>query len=110
MSATSDMVMLVGHGIGGGQRRRHEREDEMQRCAAEKGETVDVAEVHFAGEEEEGAEKEEEEDWTSKVRVIHYVLVDAGEGIEDCESLSNTPKQAVSTVFLSPSHTTRTVV
>jgi hypothetical protein len=54
---------------------------------AEEGEPVDVPEVEFAGEEEEGAEEEEEEDGAGEVGVVHYVLVYAREGVEDCEGL-----------------------
>ena len=48
----------------------------MQGEGADEREPVDVAEVHFAGEEEEGAEEEEEEDRSREVRVVHYVLRD----------------------------------
>ena len=79
---------MLGVGVGGGRRRgSHEGEDCVQGEGADEGEAVDVAEVDFAAEEEEGAEEEEEEDWACKVRVVHYVLVDAGEGVEDCEGL-----------------------
>jgi len=43
--------------------------------------------VHFAGEEQEGAEEQAEDDRAKEVAVIHYVLVDACEGVEDCEGL-----------------------
>lgn len=59
----------------------------MQGGAAEEGEAVDVAEVDLAGEQEEGAEEEEEEDGAREVRVVHDVLVDAREGVEDREGL-----------------------
>ena len=55
----------------------------MERQGADERQAVDVAEVHFAAEEEEGAEQEEEEDGPGQVRVVHYVLVDAREGVED---------------------------
>ena len=48
----------------------------MEGEGADEGEAVDVAEVHFAGEEEEGAEEEEEEDRAGEVGVVHYVLGD----------------------------------
>ncbi len=60
----------------------------MQQRGAEEREPVDVAEVQLAGEEEEGAEEEEEEDGAGEVRVVHYVLVDSREGVEDCERLA----------------------
>ena len=59
----------------------------MEGEGADEGEAVDVAEVDFAGEEEEGAEEEEEEDGTGEVGVVHYVLGDGVEGVEDGESL-----------------------
>ena len=43
--------------------------------------------MDFAGEEEEGAEEEAEDYGAEEVRVVHYVLVDAREGVEDCEGL-----------------------
>ena len=55
----------------------------MQGSAAEQGEAVDVAKVYFAGEEEKGAEEEEEEDRTGEIGVVHDVLVDAREWVED---------------------------
>ena len=70
-------------GRGGAGRRGHEREDGVEGEGADERETVYVAEMDFAAEEEEGAEEEEEEDWASEVGVVHYVLVDAGEGVED---------------------------
>lgn len=60
----------------------------MQREGANEGETVYVAEMDFSAEKEEGAEEEEEEDGAEEVRVVHDVLVDAGEGVEDCEGLN----------------------
>lgn len=59
----------------------------MEREGADECEAVDVAEVDFAAEEQEGAEEEEEEDGAGEVGVVHYVLVDAGEGVEHCECL-----------------------
>lgn len=73
-------IALIGRG-------GHEAEDCVQGEGADEGEAVDVAEVDFAAEEEEGAEEEEEEDGTGEVGVVHDVLVDAGEGVEDGESL-----------------------
>ena len=59
----------------------------MQGDGADEGEAVDVAEVDFSGGEQEEAEEEEEEDWAGEVGVVHYVLVYAGEGVQDCEGL-----------------------
>ena len=56
----------------------------MEGERANEGEAVDVAEVDFSAEEEEGAEEEGEEDGTREVGVVHYVLGDGGEGVEDC--------------------------
>ena len=53
--------------VGGG----HQGEDDVERYAAEEGEAVDVAEVDFAGEEEEEAVEKEEEDGTGEVGVVH---------------------------------------
>lgn len=50
----------------------------MEGGGAEECEAVDIAEMHFAGEEKKGAEEEEEEDGASEVGVVHNVLVDAG--------------------------------
>ena len=43
--------------------------------------------MDFAGEEEEGAEEEAKDYGAEEVAVVHYVLIDAGEGVEDCEGL-----------------------
>ncbi len=56
----------------------------MQRDAADEGYAVDVSEMYLSREEQEGAEEKEEEDRASDVRVVHYVLVDSGEGVKDC--------------------------
>lgn len=73
-------VVVVG---GGG----HEGEDCVQGEGADEGEAVDVPEVDFAAEEEEGAEEEEEEDGAREVGVVHDVLGDGREGVEDREGL-----------------------
>lgn len=59
----------------------------MEGEGADEGEAVDVAEMDFSGEEEEGAKEEEEEDWACEVGIVHYVLGDGGEGGENCECL-----------------------
>lgn len=59
----------------------------MEGEGADEGEAVDIAKVDFAGEEEEGAEEEEEEDGAREVGVVHYVLGDGVQGVEDCERL-----------------------
>lgn len=56
----------------------------MKGEGADEGEAVDVAKVHFSGEEEEGAEEQEEEDRAGEVGVVHYVLGDGVYGVEDC--------------------------
>lgn len=43
--------------------------------------------MDFAAEEEEGAEEEEEEDGAREVGVVHDVLRDRGQGVEDREGL-----------------------
>ena len=43
--------------------------------------------MDFSTEEQEGAEEEEEEDRAGEVGVVHDVLVDARERVEDCEGL-----------------------
>jgi len=73
-------VALIGRG-------GHEAEDCVKGEGADEGEAIDIAEVDFAAEEEEGAEEEEEEDGAGEVGVVHDVLVDAGEGVENCEGL-----------------------
>lgn len=59
----------------------------MEGKGADEGEAVYVAEMHFSGKEEEGAEEEEEEDWAGEVGVIHYVLGDGVERVEYRECL-----------------------
>jgi len=54
---------------------------------ADEGEAVDVAEMDFSAEEEEGGEEEAEEEGAGEVGVVHYVLGDWAEGVEDCECL-----------------------
>ena len=56
----------------------------MQGEGADESEAIDVAEMDFSGEEEEGAEEEKEEDGAEGVGVVHDVLGDGGEGVEDC--------------------------
>lgn len=65
----------------------HERDDEVERYRAKRGEAVDVAEVEVAREEEEEAEEAREEDGPAQVAVVHQVLVDAAEGVEHGECL-----------------------
>lgn len=43
--------------------------------------------MDFAAEEEEGGEEEAEEEGAGKVGVVHYVLGDGAEGVQDCEGL-----------------------
>lgn len=43
--------------------------------------------MDLAGEEEEGSEHEEEENRTGEVRVVHDVLVDVFERVQDRECL-----------------------
>lgn len=71
--------------VGG--RGGHEGEDGVEGEGADESEAVNVAEVDFAAEEEEGAEEEKEEDGACEIGVVHYVLGDWGEGVEDCEGL-----------------------
>lgn len=84
----------AGRRDGGGvdERIGHEGEDVMEGDGADGGEAVDVAEVEFSGEEEEGAEEGEEKDGSGEIGVVHYVLVYAGDGIEDCEGLFSVGK------------------
>lgn len=70
--------------IIGIQGRGHQSEDLMKRDTAYESEAVNISKVDFSAEKKEGAEEEEEEDGTREVGVVHYVLVDAGEGVEDC--------------------------
>ena len=53
----------------------------MEGEGAHERETVDVAEMHFSAEEQEGAEEEEEEDRAREVGVVHYVLGDGVQGV-----------------------------
>jgi hypothetical protein len=76
-------VLLLLLLVGGA----HEREDDVEGYRAEEGEAVDVSEVDLAREEENGAEEEEEEEGTGEVGIVHEVLVDVAEGVEDGESL-----------------------
>ena len=62
----------------------HEAEDCVEREGADEREAIDVSEVHFSREEQKGAEEEEEKDRPCEVGVVHYVLIDAGERVEDC--------------------------
>ncbi len=79
----SFVVIMV---VGG---RGHEREDCVQGEGADESEPVDVPEVHLAAEEQEGAEEEEEEDGACEVGVVHDVLGDGREGVEDRECLTS---------------------
>ena len=67
--------------------RGHEGEDCVDVDGAHYGEAVDVAEVDFSGEEEEGAEEEEEEDRPREVRVVHDVLRNGVQRVQDRERL-----------------------
>jgi hypothetical protein len=75
--------VAVLRGVGGFERRRHQGEDPMQRDGAQEGEAVDVAEVEAAREGEEDAEGQEVHNGSREVGVVHYVLVDTSEGVED---------------------------
>ena len=75
-------VRVVGVEGGG-----HEGKDLVQADGSYEGEAVDVAEVDFSAEEKEGAEEEEEEDGAGEVGVVHDVLVDSREGVQDRERL-----------------------
>jgi hypothetical protein len=46
---------VVGRGVGG-EGRGHQTENEVERGDAQKSEAVDIAEVEFSREQEEGAE------------------------------------------------------
>ena len=59
----------------------------MKGAGAEEGEAVDVTEVDFSGEKEECAEEEKEKDGAGEVGVVHEMLVDVAEGVEDGEGL-----------------------
>ena len=59
----------------------------MEGEGADRGETVDVAEVELSTEKEESAEEGKEEDGAGEVRIVHYVLVDVGNRVEDCKGL-----------------------
>ena len=72
-------------------RRGHEGEYHVQGEGADGGEAVDIAEMDFSAEKEEGAEEEEEEDGTGQVGVVHYVLGYWGQRVEDRESLDCRP-------------------
>jgi len=106
------VVAHAAHGHAGGghgrvrgveERVRHEGEDGVEGNSADESEAVDVAEVDFAAKEEEEAEEEEEEDGAEEVGVVHDVLVDAGEGVEDGKGLkgilSNYPPYFVNPDF-----------
>lgn len=72
--------MLVGRCVGGG----HQGDDQVQGDRPQDGEAVDEAEVYAAAEEERGAVEHAEEDGPCQVAVVHQVLVDSPEGVEDC--------------------------
>lgn len=74
------LLLRVGRG--------HEGEDNVEGGAAQESEAVDVAKVYFAAEEEESAEEEEEEDRAGEVGVVHEMLVDRAEGVQDGEGLA----------------------
>lgn len=59
----------------------------MEGEGSDEGEAVYVAEMDFAGEKEEGAEEEEEEDGAREVGVVHYVLGDGVQRVEYRERL-----------------------
>lgn len=59
----------------------------MKRTASQEGKAVDVAEMYFSGEEEEEAEQKEEQYRTGEIRVVHEVLIDVAEGVQDGEGL-----------------------
>lgn len=70
-------------GVGG----RHEGEDEVEGDGAEGGETVDVAKVDFAREEQDESEEEEEDERACEVGIVHEVRIDAPEGVQHGECL-----------------------
>lgn len=78
------VVGVSGDGVECG---RHEAEDDVEGDGAEDGDAVDVAVEDFAREEKECAVEEDVKEGAVKVAVVHEVLVDAGEGVEDGECL-----------------------
>jgi len=79
----------IGRGSwrGGGWVGRHQGEYCVEGEGADEGEAIDVAEVDFSAEEEEGGEEEAEEDGAGEVGVVHYVLGYWVQGVEYCEGL-----------------------
>ena len=59
----------------------------MEGDSAENGHAIDIAIEHLSGEKEEGAIEDNVENGAVEVTVVHKVLVDLGEGVEDCEGL-----------------------
>ena len=82
------MRVVVVSGVGGVGRGaveggRHQAEDDVQGDRAEDGDAVDVAVEDLAGEEEEGPVEQDVQDRAVQVAVVHEVLVDLGEGVQD---------------------------
>jgi len=67
---------------------RHEGEYSVQRNSAHKRKPVYVPDIHFSAKEQKETEEQEKKDRAEEVGVVHYVLIDPGEGVEHSESLN----------------------
>jgi hypothetical protein len=59
----------------------------VQRNSAHKRKPVYVPDIHFSAKEQKETEEQEKKDRAEEVGVVHYVLIDPGEGVEHSESL-----------------------
>lgn len=66
---------------------RHQSEQSVHGYASKYSNAVDVAEVYFAAEQEEAAERQAEDERTGHVRVLKYGLFGGPEGIQDRQRL-----------------------
>lgn len=68
---------------------RHEAEDQMQSDSTENSDAVDIAVEHLAREEEESAVQDDVKQSSVEIAIIHKVIIDRGEGIQNSQSLEN---------------------
>lgn len=68
----------------------------MEGRAAQERKTVDVSEVHLSREQQEGAEEQEKENGPSEIGVVHNVLVNAREWIENRQCLDDGNERGLS--------------
>jgi hypothetical protein len=64
---------------------RHQVEKGIEGNNAKKADAIDIIKVGLSGKEKGNTETKDEEGGSSKICIVHYVLIDTTQGIEDCQ-------------------------